>query len=185
MIKRILIVDNGVHDFQYATVDVDDNQCKDISKYHCIEGAIHSSSLAKMVGELFEDNKCDEIHIDAIGTGLGIIDCIDKKYYDKIMICSCDARSNHEAICDLMSDIRQRKLFICKDSIVLYDILEQIDKEKTLYFNDMGICRLGKDLGFIVRRQLQLILGMYMCSRRQLGLGDHYYFRDKLLKRIK
>lgn len=182
MTKRVLVVDNGIRDFQYMIVDIDGAH-KDISKYHCIEGSIHSSSLAKMIEEIFEENKCNEIHIDAIGTGLTIVEFIDKKYHDKTMLSRCTAIGIHEAICDLMSDLRQRKLFICKDSVGLYAILEQMSKEKSIYFNDNGLCKVGKDLGHDVRRQLQLILGLYMCLRRQCRLYDNPNFKD--LKGIK
>lgn len=166
MTKRILVVDCGYFgsksDFQYAIVDVNGDY-KYVSKYHCIEGQIHSSSLARMIEEIFEENKCDEIHIDGLGTGFAIIDCISKKYHDKVMISKSCALSNHEAICDLIQDLQRRQLFINKDSMELYSIIEYIGRDGTLYSDQRGLYKIGRGLDFNVRRKIQLILGLYIC----------------------
>lgn len=164
MTKRVLVVDNGINDFQYMIVDMRDDGVKEISKYYSVDEHNHNSYYqAKTVMDVFDDNKCDEIYIDGLGSGHVVIAGIGKMYHSITTISRTSAQGRHETICSLMDDIRKGKLFICSDSSEIFDVISGMKKEQTIYCDCMGRCKIGKFTDSIVRRKIQLVLGMYEC----------------------
>lgn len=161
MTKRILVVDNGIDDFQYAIFDVVNN-FKEIRKYCSIKGNIHASNLSNIIESVFISNECDEMYIDGLGTGLSLVDNINSKYYDRIRIGIHDRQNISTSIHELIDDIRIKNIYVNKDSLELYDFLCEIFKEGSVYYADNGFAKLGKDLNPMVRKQLHLLLEYYI-----------------------
>ena len=161
MTKRVLVVDNGIDDFQYAIFDIT-NDFKEIGRYFTIKGNVHVGSLANIVESIFINNKCDEIYINGLGTGLCLVCSIRPKYYDRIRIGTSSSKAISDAIHRMIDDIYMKNIFINKDSLELYDFLLEIFKEDSIYHTNIGLAKLGKNLNLITRKQMQLILGYYI-----------------------
>ena len=167
MTKRVLVVDNGCFgnksDFQYMVVDFDEDM-KTISHYSYDEGAFHSSTLALAIEALFHRYRCDEVYMDAIGLSMCVYDSLSdelKKVVveDRITQCTINEKINR-----LIGDLHTHKIFIDRDSIELYDAIKALGNEKSIYSNNVGILKLGKDLRHEDRRKLHIMLGMYIVN---------------------
>lgn len=164
MTKRVLVVDKAFDYFQYAIFDVT-NDFKEIGGYFTINTNTQANCLANIVESVFINNRCDEIYINGLGTGLSLVDNINSKYYNRIRIGTRSMQNISNAIYKLMDDIRIKNICINKDSLELYDFLCEICKEDSIYYAENGFLKLGKYLNSIARKQLHLILEYYIgCS---------------------
>lgn len=167
MTKRVLVVDVGYFgnksDFQYMVVDFDDDM-KIISHYNYDEGAFHNSTLALAIEALFYRYKCDEIYMDTMGLSMCIYENLSDELKNVVLKDRITQYTISEKIHMLIGDLHTRKIFIDRDSIKLYDAIKAIGNEKSIYCNDVGILKLGKDLKHEDRRKLHMMLGMYIIN---------------------
>lgn len=163
--ERFLVVDNGWIGknegcFQYVVVDIEGDM-KTFSNYTCIKGNIHSSSLAKMTQDAFDRYGCDYIVLDCCGTGMCILDSLNKKYFDYVVTYKYDRQSINNGLHHILKDMQSRRLFIEKDSTCLYDIIRYIDNG--IYFDVNGFAKLSwKTLDDEVRKLFHVFNGFYM-----------------------
>jgi len=167
--KKYLVVDLDIDsNFQYMIVNEYEDNLKVLYDYQSIK-VTHSQECYEIIFKLMIKNDIDELMIDGIGTGMGIIDKIEQNLslYNKTIICRNFKLNNHNNILDYLNDLKNSKLALISNTYKLNDYIDVNKVYMNIYITCEGFYKINKLTDCDYREVLHLILTLYGCLKLQ------------------